>query len=263
MQRTINRALRPLGMRLQSQNLNDRPGGRKGPMWKAGRARLWLRQDERGDNPSINLEWHLGRWRFGLRLTVDPRYGDDDFTLAVSLPGISLYLSPDGVLPKRIPRPDEPHAIGVSVHDGGLWWDVWQNDHSGTPKWRHGHFDPVDWLLGRTSFSRRVLRTAEAVVPMPERGYPAMVSLEEHTWRRPRWPFPRRLYRADIEVEGGVPVPGKGESDYDCGEDAIFSMTCLAHTPEEAVGRFVESTLTRRQRYGGRDWRPAEAMARS
>lgn len=259
MQRAINRRLARFGMRLNSQNLCDLSGGRKGPMWRAGRAWLWLRDDERGNNPKIGVEWRLGRWAFGASLGINERYGDDDLTLALNLPGISLYLSPDRVLPSWVPRPNEPHSTGFYVREGGLWWNVWQNDfeyRSDTPRWRHGHFDPVDWLLGRSEFSRRLLHSTETVVPMPERSYPATVKMEEHTWTRPRWPWSRRLLRADISVEGGIPVPGKGENSYDCGQDAVYALTTRASTVPEAVAKLVRSCLERRARYGGPDWRP-------
>jgi hypothetical protein len=250
-------------MRLHSQNLNEHPGGRKGPMLLAGRAWLWLREDERGNSPRIGVEWRLARLGLGARLTIEALHGDDDFTLSLQVPGIALYLSPEGVLPRWVPRPRrDAHTIGFSVHDGGVWWDVWQNDvewRSGTPRWRHGHFNPADWLLGRPVYAKRVLKTEQAEVPMPEGCYPATVELREDTWKRPRWPWPRRLLRADIAVEKGVPHPGKGENAWDCGEDATYDLTTPAQTVEEAVAKLVQSVLRDRRRYGGLNWRPAAA----
>lgn len=265
-QSLLSRMLAPLGMRLWSQNLNEQGGGRMGSMWLAGRARLWVRQTDRGDDPSIGVEWRLGRLGLGARLIVEPRHGDDDCTLSATLPGVSLYLSTDRLFPAWVPRPRrDPHTIGFAVHDGGLWWDVWQNDvewRSGTPRWRHGHFDPLDWLLGRRRFRRHLFGTQEAEVPMPEACYPATVSLEEHTWQRPRWPWPLRQYRAVINVAEGLPVPGKGENAWDCGEDAIYSLTTGATTVPQAVARLVRSCLETRARYGGPAWRPERARAR-
>ncbi|HYE58160.1 MAG TPA: hypothetical protein VD948_06625 [Rhodothermales bacterium] len=268
MQRRLNRHLARLGMRLSSQNLNERRGGGKGPMWRHGRAWLWLRQDERGGNPVIGLEWRFGAKRLGLRLTVDGQHGDDDFTLAVNLPGLSFYVTGDGLVPRTWKRglPNDPHSIGVSWHDGGLWWDCWQNDHEwrrGTPRWRHGHFTPMDALFGRTDHRRELLGTHPVEVPMPERAYPGTVTLFESVWTRrrwPHWPLTRRMVRAEVDVPGGVPHPGKGENSWDCGEDATYSLTCAESTVEGAVSRLVESVMRSRRKYGGPNWRPAEKV---
>lgn len=96
---------------------------------------------------------------------------------------------------------------------------------------------------------------------MPEHPYPATVRLFESTWKRPRWPFARRMVRAEIEVEGGIPHPGKGENSWDCDDDATYSLTCQARTAEDAVAKLVGSVLRDRRNYGGRSWRPREAVA--
>ena len=99
--------------------------------------------------------------------------------------------------------------------------------------------------------------TVPTVVPMPERAYPASVKLFESTWKRPRW-FASRMVRAEVKIEKGIPFPGKGENSYDCGDDALFGLTCKADTVEQAIAETVESALRNRRRYGGSvDWQPA------
>lgn len=56
---------------------------------------------------------------------------------------------------------------------------------------------------------------------------------------------------AHIEVPSGVPIPGKGESGYDCGEDAVYGLTCRARTVKEAVERFVDDIRETRKKRGG------------
>lgn len=265
----LNRALTKVGMHFASQNLNDRTGGKKGPMWRAGRAWLYLRQDDAGQNSKFGVEWVLGRVRFGLRLTVDAQYGDDDFVISLSLPLVSLYLSAENVLPAALiaRKPEDPHAIGFSIHDGGLWWDCWQNDvewRSGTPKWRHGHFDPMDFMFGRMDHHRHSILTASGLISMPEKDYPCTVELFESVWHRrrfPYWPLTRRMRRAEVDVDGGVPFPGKGENSWDCGEDATYSMTTQATTVSEAIGKFSLSVIRDRVKNGGPTWRPATKQA--
>lgn len=55
----------------------------------------------------------------------------------------------------------------------------------------------------------------------------------------------------EIEPDKPVPVPGKGESDYDCGDDAIYSISTGGQSVESAVAKMVESALRDRRRYGG------------
>jgi hypothetical protein len=158
----------------------------------------------------------------------------------------------------------EETEIAIRWFEGGLRWSFWHPTmewSSRTPKWRNGHFDPADFLLGRHKYSSEELSTENVEVPMPEKTYAGTVTLTRDTWKRPRWPFSRSIYRANIEVEGGVPHPGKGENSWDCGEDATYGMTCPARTAEQAVGKLVESVLSSRRRYGGRKWRPQEPVA--
>jgi hypothetical protein len=208
-----------------------------------------------------------GRSGLGISLTIGRH--EDDFTFAVSVPGVGLYLSGEGVFPASWRRrlPDDPHRTGIDWHHGGLWWNVWQNDfesRSTDPKWRRGHFDPMDFLFGRDVYAQRPLKTVPVEVPMPEKAYPATVTLFESTWTRrrwPHWPLTRRMVRSEIDVPEGVPHPGKGENSWDCGEDATYSLTCAETTVDGAVAALVRSVLRDRRKYGGANWRPAAKVA--
>lgn len=149
--------------------------------------------------------------------------------------------------------------IGVSFHSGTIWLSLWKPDghwSSTEPKWWSFSLDLVDLTLGRSKYSKRIIATHDATVPMPEANYPAKVTIEEATWRRPRWPFKSTHLSALIEVESGVPIPGKGENDWDCGEDAIFATGSSDPTVPGAVAALVKSALETRERYGGRNWQP-------
>jgi hypothetical protein len=281
-----------LGVWWHAQNLSDH-----GPMWRYGRA--WLRWS-RGDANTghsyrpmleVNPEWNVApRASAGLSLQLGGGDGNTDIQLSVDVGLARAYLTFDSPLwkpwlerilpgywierhgtyqhfdepgPNRLKITQETE-IAVKWHGGGLWWSLWHSTmewKSSTPKWRNGHFDPADFLLGRHKYSSEELSTENVEVPMPERMYPGTVTLTRDTWKRPRWPFSRSMYRANIEVEGGVPHPGKGENSWDCGEDATYSLTCKARTAEEAVGKLVGSVLSSRRRYGGRNWRPRELVA--
>lgn len=44
---------------------------------------------------------------------------------------------------------------------------------------------------------------------------------------------------------------------WDCGEDAVYSLTTVAATVPEAIAKLVRSCLESRERHGGPNWRPA------
>ncbi len=140
-----------------------------------------------------------------------------------------------------------------------LHWKFWapkDSWDSTTPKWRDGTFNPGDFFFGSSRHSSRVLEEHDVEIPMPEGVYGAHVKLTEATWTWPRWPWAHRVLRAEIEIPGGVPHPGKGENSWDCGEDATYSMTCTARNRWEAIAAVVESSMRSRLLYGGKNWRP-------
>lgn len=101
---------------------------------------------------------------------------------------------------------------------------------------------------------------------LPEKAYKAIATRSRIVTRgTPNWPFGRpTLYRVNLEFSPPfepVPVPGKGENSWDCGENATYGMSCAADTIEEAIGKFVSSTLRTRTRYGGQNWTPKQKAA--
>lgn len=273
------------GLSWHGQNLNGAWESRAtGPMWQHGRGwlRWWgcpetdlTRGARRAGRHRPLLDLHA-EWLFLTRqahalafgVTVGEGDGNDGLLLHVSVPFLaSLYFGVEGIKAFHQPGWDGARRIEVRLelqrNCGGplsLWWSLWHSTmswDSRTPRWRHGSFDVVDFVLGRPKYDTTMLEECTTLVPMPERAYPARVKLFLATWRRPRWPFPTRLRCATVEVEGGIPHPGKGESGYDCGDDATFSLTCPARTVAEAIGRMVGSVTESRHRYGGLNWMPA------
>ena len=157
-------------------------------------------------------------------------------------------------------------TIGVRWFEGTLWIDIWNDpmEYRGKdPWWWHISITPVDVIFGRTKHEERTLKTERVVVPMPEGGYPASVRIFESTWRRPRWPWPwKRMVRSEITPDTPIPFPGKGESEWDIGQDATHSMTCPADTPLKAAMALSESVIRSRIRYGaGWNYKPEKAVA--
>ena len=107
----------------------------------------------------------------------------------------------------------------------------------------------LDVFLGRAKYSAVELEKVETSIPMPERSYPCTVTMQRAEWRRPRWPFVRRVLRAEVEIPGGVPHPGKGTESYNCGDDGLYGLTAPAQSVEDAIGMCVANVLDKRRRY--------------
>lgn len=158
--------------------------------------------------------------------------------------------------------------ISVSFHDAAMWWRLWSDPDewkSGTPRWKDGNWHPLDTFLGRCDYESEIVETAEVVIPMPEKGYRAKIQLCRDTWKRPRSPFKRTVMRAHSEMLDPIPVPGKGENSWDCGEDAHFGSTRPAESIIDAVIGIYRSAMRTREKYGDRrnhglDWRPVRSI---
>jgi len=224
---------------------------------EAERARLWWTHHcvERGnfrwwsyirgrDFLSIELSWRHGLIGVGTGIC----HGKWKTSLRLGL--IGLWVS----VPGRYRNYGEDREIDISFSDGTLRWRFWCDPmswSSTTPKWRDGHINFVDLLLGRSKCDHRTLEARDVMIPMPEGAYPAKAELQEWTWRRPRW-FRKTIKRVQINVEKGIPFPGKGENSWDCGDDATYGITTgPCRSIAEGVGVLVGSVLNSRVRYGG------------
>lgn len=233
---------------------------------------------------------HRGSWRFGklgLRYEVSAFpstscglsvcLDDEELQTHVALPPLSVFVSVEHPLQRaafyKVTSKAERYAggmtTGIRVFEWALWWDVWHTRHewkSTTPRWRHGSFHPLDAWFGRLSINTVERSTHDVLIPLAEKNYLAHVKLTDDTWTRarwPRWPFTKQRFRCNVDIPGGIPVPGKGENSYDCGDDATFGLSADARTPEEAVAQVVQSVMNTRRRRGGgtgtEPWKSDEA----
>jgi len=151
----------------------------------------------------------------------------------------------------------EGREISLRFFDGGPWWLLWMDpdEHRSTdPRWRRGHLDLRNVLLGRMDYKRTELGPPEeAAVWMPEGPYTALFTPYEAVRARrrwPRWPF-RSIERGwDVKIEKGIPT----ESD-----DGIYGLGVPGASLHEAAANVREQVLdSRRRDSGSRDWRPRE-----
>lgn len=216
----------------------------------------------------FHVEWQWGARRPALTIQFSDTHLDDDAILFnICIPRlIGLYLGVSRApwvrhLPGvrwqgwgegRIPQPPGGNReLGIAWVDGYVFLYPWRDPD------RAVLWNPTDWLLGRQKYSTEDVEQGACVVSMPEGDYPATYRIFDSTWQRPRWPWTKRLRRGDIEIEGGIPIPGKGENSWDCEDTTMDGLTCVATTAAALVEKMRVSVMQRRDRYGGRGWMPA------
>jgi hypothetical protein len=259
---SITAGLARLGLHFHAPNLNERPhGGGVGPMWREGRCWLYLRPGEGWRCPVLTASWQIPTSFWHAKIEIGD--GEHDLGLDLACGLFAIWLGAERILPPswRV----RERRIGLAWYEGTLTISLWENPyewHRGQPWWWHVRITPADLVLGKHVYQAREFVAGDASIPLPEAAYPARIIISEATWTRPRWPWSRRIIRAKIEVEGGIPIPGKGENSWDIDDDAIFSLTTPAATLPAAVAAMVESVLERRLRYGGSlNWRPEHGDA--
>jgi hypothetical protein len=250
-------------LRYHSQNLTNG----KMPMWKHGRGWLYLW------SKTIGLEWCFlqSSSNFSATITVG---GEESHQLQfhLELPYLfSVFLSFQKFLHFR-----DWHywgafgrKTGIQYFANAFWFYLWHNDDETRFAMRpkihgiHIHYEKhgcmisfhlADFFFGLAQYTTIDLSTSQGMVILPEGAYPVNVRIFESTWKRPRWPRPVKMIRADVEAvdqQHGIPShAGKGENSWDLEDDALFSMTLPVSTPEEALKRVADSILRDRQKYG-------------
>lgn len=267
---------------VSSQNLDERPGdGHQATGSKLMHGRAWLHTGDRGRYLTLKMSWNLRSTFCHLSLSADS--GERDISLSAALPPVAIWFGAEG-LPEELFRllgidwetcrkkPDgyalTERDIRIAIHDWHLWWSLWMPHglwKSTDPRWRSGNLAIADLLFGKSVSVSEKISEEHALIPMPERAYPAKITIQRVTVSRARWPFrfgPEDLrhremltFNADLEANP-IPVPGKGENSWDCGEDAIFSQSGRGGITE-AIASVVESATRTRRRHGGKNWVPS------
>ncbi len=201
---------------------------------------------------TIGLEWGFGKHARLCHLHLDlSRHSDHNIVWTISIPRVlALYITLTG---RFIWLPVKERTIGISLYDGYLRLSLWEPAHEwsrGQPWWWVMSVNLPDLLLGKTDYRTRDLSLHDGQVIMPEATYPAKIRMFESTWKRPRWPWPQVIIRADIDLPTPIPFPGKGDNGWDMDDDAVSSMTCPAQTPVEAVEAVRRSVLRTRAERG-------------
>jgi len=240
-------------MRYHSCNENTFKDKPVGSILFAGRN--WLTIKKR----TFHSEWYLlhkATSNLACKIEWGSGDGNDGIMLHIAIPKLfSFYVSIDRIFGRIFYHPNEPRETGFSFHHGAFYFYPFSKVNSWTrnDNWfsKYHSLDIVDFICGRNRYTEEdVTPWSDIVVAMPEGNYKGKIKLYTGTWKNRFRTL--RIRRAEIEMEEGIPFPGKGENSWDCGEDCTWGMTCPANTEYEAIASLIQSVLRNRRVYGSR-----------
>jgi hypothetical protein len=156
----------------------------------------------------------------------------------------------------------EERNIEITIHHGSIWFHLWQRANewrAKDPWWWSFSWNAKDFFLGMPSYESKVLEELDVKIPLPEKTYTGTAQLCVDTWKRPRWPWPHSLERIRFNYgKDGIPIPGKGENSWDCGETARTGSTVAEPHSELYRATYEQSVhiMKTRWKYGGFGWLP-------
>jgi hypothetical protein len=243
------------------QNLTKADGQGKFP-WHA---RAWLHLSSQS---TARVEYNIKSDFHHIGIAVDPSDGEIKAFIAFAPFAVWFALEDYKLIERLLPGINE-REVSISAHNKCIYWSFWmdpQRGRSDEPAYRRGSFAWDDFVFGKQTIEREVIKATERVaIPMPEGVYLGNSTIERFTYRRPR---ARTLTKTMASVTMDprenkafkpIPVPGKGENDYDIDEDALYSMSRQVEpnaTHADAVAEVVRSVLKTRWQRGGKNWRP-------
>lgn len=120
-----------------------------------------------------------------------------------------------------------------------------------------------DLLFGNRTHSSTDIKNGHAELVMPEKKYEVRYLIFESQWKRKRWPFPKKVKRIQFAVNGGVPIPGKGENSWDLDDDAIYTSTepLNDRSIETVMEDFAKEIIEIREKRACKNWIPAKGWA--
>jgi hypothetical protein len=227
--------------------------------------RYWLdiyrerHEEKRGWRSLLGLRFEIvipSRLGLGAVLTVG---GEDQFQLGIWLWKLgSCWLAITQLLPGNW-LPSTERETGIQLFEDHLSLRIWWDDCGWDTKSRgfYRSMFLLDFLFGGTKYMRSPGTRKNIEIYLPEATYQGTAEGFLATWTRPRaWWWKQQVHRVELKFPQGIPIPGKGENDYDIDEDAIYGSTMVANSIEDAAQIFVQDVLETRRRYGGSQWLP-------
>lgn len=206
---------------------------------------------------TFRIEWHL----WGRRLAVGfdmGKSGDDTVLAHIAIPPVSLWFGIEAPSESWLYRlaPEQTREFKAYFYEWAFWLTPWGREHewrAKDPWWIRGitiHFD--DLLLGKCKCSHAEVRPRERIViRLDGREYHGEAAFERRVWKRPRWVSKyRESTWISMDVGHGLPHAGKGESGYDCGDDALCGWGVNGFSVERCIESGIEKVGEYRRKYG-------------
>jgi hypothetical protein len=227
-----------------------------GPPWKHGRLRVYYDKSNKATSPGISLSWKVPYKSWGMRVSIGGSEGET-LKLHLGLGIVSWWLTVENLISRR-PRNRwlnklwqwvgfEGRQWGISTHEWVIMWewatDPWHDHGVG----KSGIISIRDKLRGKYYFRRHKISEQRVQIPLPEGVIPGTVTFSLFEWKWKRWPFVSRVISAEITPDTPAVIPGKGDNGWDMSDDAVFSLSLPAETPEKAVAAYIESVLHSRR----------------
>lgn len=205
----------------------------------------------------FRVEWCLWSRRCGLNFEMG-RSGDDTALLGIALPPFSFWFGIEAPTNSWLYRiaPERGREFRAYFFERAFWLTIWGREwehRSSDPWWIRGvtiHFD--DMLLGSAKCTVTETKPRERIViHLDGREYHGEASFERRVWKRPRW-FAKVRESTWISMDAGhgLPHAGKGESGYDCGDDALYGWGVDGFDVERCIESGIERVDKYRKRYG-------------
>jgi len=213
-------------------------------------------------------------------IAIDANGSEGEITLSIRC-GVAIFLTFAGYVPHKWFAKDVnsyspsgytrgDREIEIRFHSWSLWWSFWMKPHewnAGESKWRRGSIDFDRLFFGKHKCEFTDLEREQHTIYFVEGAYnvEVMKKLREDSW--PRW-FTRKSIAFEVKagdyvdgkwIDRPIPVEGKGESAWDCEENATYSSHFPARnlrTTHEAALYFEASMRKNRLKYGGKNWMP-------
>lgn len=152
----------------------------------------------------------------------------------------------------------DDRELYFAFHDGIVWITVWEHPDNWSKGDRRYVLNWRDWLLGKQVYTDDVVKEGDAEVILPEGEYTAHYIESVSQWSRARGrAVSERRYQLDFGSRP-IPLPGKGDNEWDMGEDALYATMFPAESLREAVDSVIDDILQTRLKYGGANWKPGD-----
>lgn len=227
---------------------------------------------------SAEVSW---RWRSGFIATCGYGGQEDFVEWTLAIPRlVFLHVAVDTPFRWKKLRPfdgrysESEAKFGIRTVGGTLYLLV-GHDSMGTYYGTHGRGGDIgrwlrdikrnrqitlfrdDWILGHPRHMCEVLEEGIPIVVNVGQwdgdSYRGTAKHTRRTWKRR---FSTKVSDGyEIDMQQGIPFPGKGENSWDCGDDAYYGFG--GQSIESAISTIVAETVKRR----GKNWRPTEQPA--